>query len=121
MRSLRTWLARVAAVAALAGAWAGTFIRVAVVLFAFATVICQAYYGEAALGYLTRSERVRRAYLALYSALCVVGSVIDAGRMWLTADLVISLMTALNVAALLYAFSRRKTRRELLPYAYRKP
>ena len=102
----------------LAGAWAGTFIRVSVVLFAFATVICQAYYGEVALGYFTRSERARRAYIAVYSALCVVGSVIDPGRMWLAADLVISLMTALNVAALLWAFANRRMRSDLLPYAY---
>ena len=103
----------------LAGAWAGTAIRGSVVLFAFATVIAQAYYGEIALGFFTRSPLVRRVYLTLYSALCFVGSAIDAERMWLSADLVISLMTALNVAVLLYAFCRRRTRRELLPWAYR--
>ena len=108
------------AFSSLAAPWAGTFVRFAVVLFAFATVICQAYYGEVALGYFTRSEKARRAYLALYAALSVVGSVIEASRMWLAADLVISLMTALNVAALLYAFGRRRTRAELLPYAYRR-
>lgn len=104
----------------LAGTWAGTFIRTSVILFAFATVICQAYYAEVALGYFTASARVRRLFLALYSALCVVGSVIDAGHMWLIADLVISLMTALNAAVLLYAFARRRTRAELLPYAFRR-
>lgn len=104
-----------------AGEWAGTFIRISVILFAFATVVCQAYYGEVALGYFTRSEKARRVYLALYSLLSVAGSVMDAEKMWLAADLVISLMTALNIAALLYAFVNRKTRSELLPRAYRSP
>lgn len=103
----------------LAGEWAGGVIRISVVMFAFATVICQAYYGEVALGYFTRSDKVRRAYLAAYSLLCIAGSVTDPVRMWLGADLVISLMTALNVAVLLYAFVRRRYRRELLPWAYR--
>ncbi len=102
-----------------AGNWAGEVIRASVVMFAFATVICQAYYGEVALGYFTRSDAVRRAYLVAYSALCIAGSVIDPLRMWLCADLVISLMTALNVAVLLYAFVRRRYRTELLPWAYR--
>ena len=110
----------VEAFSALAAPWAGTFVRFAVILFAFATVICQAYYGEAALAFFTRSDRARRAFLALYASLSVAGSVIDPARMWLAADLVISLMTALNVAALLYAFARTQTRRELLPYAYRR-
>ena len=102
-----------------AGAWAGAAIRVSVVLFAFATVVAQAYYGEVAIGFFTRSPRARRVFLAAYAALCVAGSAIDARRVWLAADLVISLMTALNVAALLYAFSRPRLRRELLPWAYR--
>lgn len=102
-----------------AGIWAGEVIRASVVLFAFATVICQAYYGEVALGYFTRSDGARRMYLFGYSALCIAGSVIDPARMWLGADLVISLMTALNVAVLLYAFARRRYRAELLPWAYR--
>ena len=104
----------------LAGAWAGGAIRLSVALFAFATVLAQAYYVEAALGFFTRSPTARRVCLALYAALCVAGSAIDAARMWLLADLVISLMTALNVAALLFAFARRRTRRELLPWAYRR-
>lgn len=102
-----------------AGGWAGDVIRVSVVMFAFATVICQAYYGEVAMGYFTRSDTARRAYLVAYSALCIAGSVIDPVRMWLGADLVISLMTALNVAVLLYAFARRRYRAQLLPWAYR--
>lgn len=102
-----------------AGDWAGEVIRVSVVLFAFATVICQAYYGEVALGYFSRSDAARKVYLICYSALCIAGSVIDPARMWLGADLVISLMTAMNVAVLLYAFARRRYRTELLPWAYR--
>lgn len=89
-----------AAYGALAGAAARQIIGVSVILFAFATVICQHYYGEIAIGYFTRSRVPVRIYTVLMSAACVAGAVIPAGSVWLAADAIISLMTVINLACL---------------------
>ncbi len=89
----------------LAGGAAYHIIGISVILFAFATVICQSYYGVAALGYFTASEKVRRSYLVIFSLSCIVGATITADFMWQAADLTVSVMTVLNVICL--TFMRR--------------
>ena len=91
-----------------AGKYAGYAISLSVMLFAFATVICQAYYGTVAVGYFSRSPRTKRIWLFAYSLACVIGSVIDPSVMWNAADLCIAGMTVLNGAILLYAAARRR-------------
>lgn len=91
---------------ALAGREAGIFIGVSVILFAFATVICQTQYGAVAIGYLTRKKGPYRLYLAIQALASICGTVISEGLMWQAADLVVSLMTALNVGCLLWCAKR---------------
>lgn len=108
----------VLAYSSLAGGYAGHIISVSVILFAFATVICQSYYGIVAVGFLSKRESALRLYLILYSLTCIVGSVIDTGIMWLSADLIISLMTAVNTGVLLWVYADRRRRRELFPFSH---
>lgn len=91
---------------ALAGRGAGTFIGISVILFAFATVICQTQYGTVAIGYFTQRKAPQRLYLVLCAAASIFGTVISEGLMWQTADLIVSLMTALNVGCLLWCAKR---------------
>lgn len=91
---------------ALAGKGAGIFIGISVILFAFATVICQTQYGAVAIGYFTRKRGPYRLYLALQALASICGTVIAEGLMWQVADLTISLMTALNVGCLLWCAKR---------------
>ena len=83
-----------------AGEWAGRCIGVSVILFAFATVICQTEYGKVAIGYLTQRPGPRRVYVAVCAAATLLGTVIAPGMMWQWADLTVSLMTAVNVICL---------------------
>ena len=85
---------------ALAGELARQIIGISVILFAFATVICQHYYGEIAIGYFTRSRVPVRVYTILMSAACIVGAVVSPARVWLAADAIISLMVIINLACL---------------------
>ena len=85
---------------ALAGELARQLIGVSVILFAFATVICQHYYGEIALGYFTRSRVPVFVYTVLMSAACIVGAVLSPAHVWLIADAVISLMVIVCLACL---------------------
>lgn len=91
---------------ALAGRGAGAFIGISVILFAFATVICQTQYGTVAIGYFTRKKIPYRLYLVLCAAASIGGTVISEGLMWQTADLIVSLMTALNIGCLLWCARR---------------
>ena len=87
------------------GAWvgqaAGILLRLSVVLFAFATVLCQSCYGAEAIGYFAAPARARRAYALLLAAAVLAGALIRPSLMWALADLVVSLMTCGNVVCLL--------------------
>lgn len=96
------------AYSSLAGSWAGHAIGVSVILFAFATVICQNAYGSVALRYLGGKSVAKYAYLILSAAACIGGTVIPDGSMWQAADLVVSLMTVLNIICLIFAARRTK-------------
>ena len=100
-----------------AGNGAGIMIAASVVLFAYATVVCQSYYGIVALRYFTKSPAAKTVYLTVFALSCIVGAVIAPPVMWGLADLCVALMTVLNVCVLLYLFADRRRRSELLPGA----
>ncbi len=86
-----------------AGPAAGIAVAISVILFAYATVICQAEYGIVALKSLTDRSWAVVLYIALSGACCLVGAVISAERVWQMADILTSVMTVLNILCLLYA------------------
>lgn len=94
------------------GAWfaalAGIILRISIVLFAFATVVCQSCYGMEALRYFLPGRQARAIYLTLSAGAILIGSVISPGVMWQIADGVISLMTCLNVVCLLVLSGKEK-------------
>lgn len=69
---------------------------VSIILFAYATILAQLYYGTIALGYLSNKKGLQIAYSALSVIAVTAGSVISAPAVWLAADLVIGMMTAVN-------------------------
>lgn len=85
------------------GSFAGACIGVSVILFAYATIICQAQYGRVALEYLTKKKSAAVIYVLSVLSATVFGTVISEGAMWQAADFIVSLMTAINVLCLLYA------------------
>ncbi len=92
-----------------AGRWAGAAIAVSVILFALATVLCQAQYGVASLGFITGmkpapGKKAFGIYCAAAFAATVIGTVIPDGPLWQLTDLIISLMTGLNCIVLISYF-----------------
>ena len=85
---------------ALAGEIAGRLIALSVPIFAFSTVICQSSYGLASARYLGLGTRAEVVYLLMVFASSVIGSVIDTGVMWALADIIISLMTVINIVVI---------------------
>ncbi len=74
-------------------------LTVAVVLFAYATILAQLYYGTVAMGYLTGKRLPLLGYYAVSAVCTVVGAVIAPPVMWTVADALIGGMTVVNCIA----------------------
>ena len=88
------------AYATLAGDWAYGVLALSVILFAYATVLAQMYYGFEAVGYLTQSRAAKGGYLLLSVFCAFLGAVIRADVMWSLADPVVCVMTVINIGVL---------------------
>lgn len=90
---------------ALLGPIAGGFLRLAVLCFGLATLLCWSHYAVQSCSYLVgeqgrRGRTVRVVSLWVYAAFCVVGAVSAPASVWIVADIAIGTMTLLNVAVL---------------------
>jgi len=93
-------LAAMAAFTGEFGAAGGWFLASALFLFALATLIGWAYYGESALRYLTGGkEAVLIVYRALYAAAAVFGASASLPLVWSVSDVLNALMAFPNLAA----------------------
>ena len=92
------------------GKKAAYLISFSILLFAFATIICWAYYGKTCLAYFTRSRKAKTVYLVAYCSLAAAGAVMSQGLVWEFSDISVAVMTALNLAAVLWL--RREVRME---------
>ncbi len=88
------------AIASLLSPIAAEIIGFSVVLFAFATIVAQIYYGNVSAQYFTSSKAAPWVFVILSAVAAYLGSVIDADSVWPIADLIIGVMTILNVCVL---------------------
>ena len=86
-----------------AGNFAGYIIVISVLLFAYATVVCQGFYGRECTYYLTEKKRNINLYTMLFCALVIYGSVVSSDLLWSFTDFNISLMTVINTSCILIA------------------
>jgi AGCS family alanine or glycine:cation symporter len=83
------------------GKYAGLLISVSIFFFAFATIICWAFYGESCVRYFTDDKRKSKLFLAFFSLLMLYGAFAAPKVIWSFTDVIISLMTLINVFALI--------------------
>jgi len=83
------------------GNFAGIFVGVTMAVFAFATVIGWACYGEKGVLYCFGKKAILP-YRLIYSVCIVLGACIKADTVWATADLFNALMALPNLCALLF-------------------
>ncbi len=86
---------------ALAGDAVYYILIAAVVLFAYATIIAQIYYGTVAIGYLTQKKLPLFLYYTASAFCTIIGAVISSPVMWTLADVIIGVMTVINCIVLL--------------------
>lgn len=82
------------------GSAGGIFIALAILLFAFSSIIGNYYYGEANILFITRRKPVLVAYRLLVSAMVLCGSLMNLDLAWSLADIMMGLMTICNLIAI---------------------
>ncbi|MBD5192106.1 MAG: alanine:cation symporter family protein [Bacteroidales bacterium] len=96
------------------------FVSIAILFFAFTSIVANYYYGETNLLFIRNSKRMITIYRLLVCAIVLVGSLTTLTIVWGFADITMSLMTLCNLAAIFllgkYAFTLlkdyRRQRRE---------
>lgn len=97
----------------LGGRWTYYVLSASVVLFAFATIIAQIYYGVISIGYITKRKLPQIIYSLLSVAATVVGSQISSPLMWNLADVIIGIMTAVNCSVIIILRNRLKSQYQI--------
>lgn len=81
------------------GSWASIFTAVALVCFAFSTVLGWGLYGSRCIEFLF-SNRVVKPFKVIYSLVAILGATMDLGLVWGIADTFNGLMAIPNLVAL---------------------
>lgn len=82
------------------GSAGGIFIALAILLFAFSSIIGNYYYGEANIHFITRRKPVLVAYRLLVAAMVLCGALMSLDLAWSLADIMMGLMTICNLIAI---------------------
>ena len=79
------------------GAW---FLLLAIVLFAYSTIISNFVYGETGVRFLVKSEKAVMTYRVISAMAVLCGGFVTLDQAWSAVDLTMGLMVVLNVATL---------------------
>ena len=82
------------------GSAGSVFIALAILLFAFSSIIGNYYYGEANIHFITRRKPVLVAYRLLVAAMVLCGALMSLDLAWSLADIMMGLMTICNLIAI---------------------
>ncbi|MBQ3222185.1 MAG: sodium:alanine symporter family protein [Clostridia bacterium] len=80
------------------GSWVSVFAAVAIVCFAFSTILGWGLYGSRAIEYLLGRKSVK-VYTVIYCLVAVLGATVDLGLLWDIADTLNGLMAIPNLIA----------------------
>ncbi|PIC57670.1 sodium:alanine symporter family protein [Sporosarcina sp. P12(2017)] len=83
------------------GAWAPYFIAVAIMFFAFSSIIGNYYYGETNIEFINANVVWKRIYQVLVLAMVYFGAIAKVQVVWDMADLFMGLMAIINLIVIL--------------------
>ncbi len=83
------------------GDWGASFIAMAILLFAFTSLIANYSYGESNINYIFNSKTAVNIYRIAVLGMVVLGAVLDLPTIWALADLSMGMMAMINLAAIL--------------------
>ncbi|WP_407330904.1 alanine/glycine:cation symporter family protein [Enterovibrio sp. 27052020O] len=90
-----------AALVAEVGPWGAGFIAIAILLFAFTSLIANYSYGESNIEYIFKNKLAINIYRIAVLAMVVVGAVVDLPTVWAFADLSMGMMAIINLVAII--------------------
>ena len=98
------------------GSGGSTFVAIAILFFAFSSVIGNYYYGEANLRYITHDKLIMTIFRLTTGAMVMFGALASLDLVWSLADVCMALMTICNLIAIVllgkYAFRLLEDYRE---------
>ena len=101
------------------------FIAIALLFFAFSSILGNYYYGEANILFITKNKIVIILYRVLVGILVFVGAIITLETAWSFADITMAFMTICNLIAIVllgkYAFRLLKDYRQQLNNGIKEP
>lgn len=77
-------------------------VMISCILFAFATVCTQFFYGIESLNFISKSKRARIIFTAFFFMITAVSAIIPMDIMWQISDFTLAFMTIFNLICLLY-------------------
>ncbi|WP_419957835.1 alanine/glycine:cation symporter family protein [Psychrobacillus psychrotolerans] len=83
------------------GSWAPYFIAIAIIFFAFSSIIGNYYYGETNIEFIHAHKGWMTGYRMLVLVMVMFGSIAHVQLVWNLADLFMGLMAILNIAVIL--------------------
>jgi alanine or glycine:cation symporter, AGCS family len=89
------------AMSALVGDWGAGFMTVALLFFAFTSIMANTYYGETSIAFIHPDARLLTAYRWLVLIGIFTGSQLGLPLVWAMADLSMAFMTIVNLVAVL--------------------
>ncbi len=79
------------------GGWAPYFVAIAIIFFAFSSVIGNYYYGETNIEFMNASKVWLNAYRVIVLVMVMFGALAKVSLVWTLADLFMGLMAILNI------------------------
>ncbi|MFD2180142.1 alanine/glycine:cation symporter family protein [Veronia pacifica] len=83
------------------GSWGSGFVAIAILLFAFTSLIANYSYGESNIRYIFDSKLAINVYRVVVLGIIVVGAITDLPTVWAFADLSMGMMALINLVAIL--------------------
>ena len=82
------------------GSGGSTFVAIAILFFAFSSIIGNYYYGEANLCYITENKKIVFLFRIMTGAMVMFGALASLDLVWSLADVCMALMTVCNLIAI---------------------
>ena len=84
------------------GSGGSTFVAIAILFFAFSSIIGNYFYGEANLRYLTENHKIIFVFRMLCSSMIMLGALSSLDLVWGIADICMGLMAIFNLIAITF-------------------
>lgn len=82
------------------GSWGSIYVAIAILFFAYSSIIGNYYYGEANIRYITNNKKVMILFRLLSGGMVLFGSLASLDLAWSLADVCMGLMTICNLIAI---------------------